>query len=605
MDERPHRPSDGVRATDGARSTDGGATDGARPAEGVQVSHALGFDLSGHELDGRYRITRRIGTGGMATVYEARRIGLDRRFAIKILRPELAEAETNVKRFLREARAAAAIEHPNIVTIVDVGEHSRPVYFVMEYLDGVDLRQVIRAQGRQQWPRTRERVLQVVAALAAAHARGIVHRDVKPANCFLVRDDAGNERVKVLDFGIAKVLEESQDFTNVTATHGIVGTVAYMAPEQAKSGTVDARTDVYALGTMIYELLAGTVPFPDKNPFVALSRQMSDPPQPLREHRPDLSAEVEAIVMTCLAKDPAERFQSMEALGGALRAVADEPVVWTGPMVAAPREESPPAEASTGGMPRVHVRAQASAMPVAPPPSGPLAGDPTLAGALPRTEQLPARGGREDATPTFPLRPERAAPVVHGREAAAPMPAALRSSQAVPAVREREASSGADTLHGDPTPADASGSVHPRHGMVGLVVGALGMLALGGTATWWALQRDASAETATTEVPVEPPTPTTTTVPTLVPVPTPIERAAEPTDAAAPRPAVTPTPEPPRTDPPTPTREPARTRPRSTSSEPRTPAPTPAEPTPTAKPPDPPPPDVAPDLRNPFVPPKG
>ncbi|MBX7083404.1 MAG: serine/threonine protein kinase, partial [Nannocystaceae bacterium] len=285
----------------------------------AQVSHALGLDLGGLVLDGRYQIGRRLGAGGMAAVYEGRRVGLERRVAIKILRPELAENESNVRRFLREAKAASAISHPNVVSIEDVGGASRPVYFVMEFLDGVDLRQELRRLGRFDWPRTHDLAQQVVSALSAAHAVGIVHRDVKPANCFLVRETDGSERIKVLDFGIAKVLEESQEYTaNVTATHGIVGTVAYMAPEQARSGTVDARTDVYALGTMLYEMLAGTVPFPDKNPFVVIGRLLGEAPVPLRMHRPDLSPELDAVVMTCLEKDPDARFQSMDALGAAL-----------------------------------------------------------------------------------------------------------------------------------------------------------------------------------------------------------------------------------------------------------------------------------------------
>ncbi len=287
----------------------------------VHVSHALGLDLCGHVLDGRYQITTKIGTGGMAIVYEGRRVGLDRPVAVKILRPELAQNEHNVRRFLREARAAAAIVHPNIVTIVDVGESSRPVYFVMERLYGTDLRALLRREPRLPWPRARDLVLQICAALSAAHARGIVHRDVKPANCMIVVGEDGREQVKVLDFGIAKVLEDAQDLTaNVTATHGIVGTVAYMAPEQARGGAIDARTDVYAVGTLIYEMLTGQVPFPDRNPFVAIGRQLTETPAPLRSHRPDVASDVESVVMTCLEKDPDARFQGMDALGGALLA---------------------------------------------------------------------------------------------------------------------------------------------------------------------------------------------------------------------------------------------------------------------------------------------
>ena len=586
----------------------------------IQVSHALGFDLSGHVLDGRYQITRKIGTGGMAAVYEGRRIGLDRRFAIKIMRPELAEQESNVKRFLREARSAAAIEHMNIVSIVDVGESSRPVYFVMEYLDGVDLRHVLRTTGRQEWPRTRARSLEIVGALAAAHERGIVHRDVKPANCFLVRDEDGRERVKVLDFGIAKVLEESQEYTNVTATHGIVGTVAYMAPEQAKSGTVDKRTDVYALGTMIYEMLAGTVPFPDKNPFVALSRQLADPPRPLRELRPDLSAEIESIVMTCLAKDPDERFQSMEALGGALEAVGADPVVWTGPMIAAPRDPtaSPPVRrvaSAAAPIPHAHAPAQANA---AAPGSGPARTTDVLTLRAPeegapaprlRTEVIGQSGASAtapgDATPTFPLpTPEAGAPVVHGRETAAPMPAAVRSSMQMLVVREtsrpRSTSVPSARAHAPP-----GSSVAPTQGIVGLVVGAVGMLALGGTVMWWTLH-DPPAEVAPrpSDAPVVAPAVLPTPTPVLVPAP-------EDRHPAVPLPTTEPAvvPPPPTGGEPRPASEPndgrPRPRPRPTTPDPKLPTVEPDPPPPETKPPDAKNPDVAPGLRNPFgTPPK-
>ncbi len=583
----------------------------------IQVSHALGFDLSGHVLDGRYQITRKIGTGGMAAVYEARRIGLDRRFAIKIMRPELAEQESNVKRFLREARSAAAIEHRNIVSIVDVGESSRPVYFVMEYLDGVDLRHVLRTTGRQEWPRTRARALEIVGALAAAHERGIVHRDVKPANCFLVRDEDGRERVKVLDFGIAKVLEESQDYTNVTATHGIVGTVAYMAPEQAKSGTVDKRTDVYALGTMIYEMLAGSVPFPDKNPFVALSRQLADAPTPLREHRPDLSVEIESIVMTCLAKDPDERFQSMEALGGALEAVGAEPVVWTGPMIAAPREPTaaPPVRrgpSAAAPIPHAHPPAQPNA---AAQPSGPTHATDVITLRAPedgaaaprlRTEVIaqPGATAPSDATPTFPLpAPEASAPVVHGREAAAPMPAAVRSSMQMPvreASRPHSSSVPAARAHSPSTSSVASGQ-----GIAGLVVGAVGMLALGGTVMWWTLH---DAPAATEPAPIEAAESPDATPPVL-PTPSPVlVPAPEDRDPAVPMPT-TPDPSlaPVAEAADTPARPGTRPRPRPTTHDPKLPtvAPDPPPVEPKTTPTEGKNPDVAPGLRNPFgAPPK-
>lgn len=533
----------------------------------AQVNHALGLDLCGLVLDGRYQIIRRIGAGGMASVYEARRVGLERRFAVKILRPELAENESNVRRFLREARAAASIQHSNIVSIEDVGSMAVPVYFVMEYLEGVDLRQELKRVGRFEWPRVQDLTLQIVDALAAAHNSGIVHRDVKPANCFLVRDPSGSERIKVLDFGIAKVLEDSQEFTqNVTATHGIVGTVAYMAPEQARSGTVDARTDVYALGTMLYEMLAGTVPFPDKNPFVVIGRLLGELPVQLRMHRPDLPVDLEALVMTCLEKDPDARFQSMEALGNAISACQPEGVVGTAKV----------------RLPSGLVRAAATRNPAASASSstGPGRTAPLLSAAVSGSASSPSRP-----------------------QSVAAAPAAARfedESESSAALRRRAPASSRDTM------------------LLGVLVGGLGLLALGGTGTWWALRarddeaasRSAAPPTVNEATPTatqasDPPTAPTTPATVVQPVFVPILGTPEPSD--------TPAAELPTTPPSTSTtststsstkrktprgQEPAAssTTPSSTSTSTSTTTSTPGktEPPPKAGP------DISPDLRNPF-----
>lgn len=534
----------------------------------AHVSHALGLDLCGVVLDGRYQVVRRIGAGGMAAVYEARRVGLERRFAVKILRPELAENESNIKRFLREARAAASVQHPNIVSIEDVGGATVPVYFVMEYLEGVDLRQELKRVGRFEWGRTQDLTLQIVDALAAAHATGIIHRDVKPANCFLIRDPAGAERIKVLDFGIAKVLEESQEFTqNVTATHGIVGTVAYMAPEQAKSGTVDARTDVYALGTMLYEMLTGTVPFPDKNPFVVIGRLLGENPVPLRMHRPDLPAELDAVVMTCLEKDPAARFQSMEALGNAISVCQAEGSVVSTAKVRLPSglvRAAKPVVQTAARVPATN--AAPTPAPAAPPTSGPPTGAPT--------SRL-------------------------GESARSSGAVAVAESPSSTALRRRRPASGQDTA------------------LLGVLVGGIGMLALGGTATWWALKGRGEADAdagATAPASIEPAeTPAATVVPTpilqpvLVPIPsggTTAEASGDGGDAK-----VESTPPVVVGTPPATTTTTGRRRPRGAgdptpvpSTTTTTPATTTTAPATTTTTPDPSGkrPDISPDLRNPF-----
>lgn len=280
------------------------------------------FELSGSVLGGRYAVEDELGRGGMATVYAGRRLGLLNRVAIKVLHPELGREPANVKRFLREARAASLIAHENVVDILDFGEVDRlPVYFVMEFLEGSDLRKLLERRGPLPWDEARAIAVQVTGALAAAHGHGIVHRDVKPGNIFVV-DRSGVPHVKVLDFGIAKIVADNDKLTRgVTLTQGILGTVAYMAPEQARSQTLDARTDVYQLGVVLYQMLTGTVPFRGSSPFSVLARHIDEPPVPLREVRPGVPEELEAIVLTCLAKQPEDRFQSMAAIREALLAI--------------------------------------------------------------------------------------------------------------------------------------------------------------------------------------------------------------------------------------------------------------------------------------------
>lgn len=284
-------------------------------------------DLTGAVLGDRYEVLGKLGVGGMASVYEGRRVGLLNRVAIKVLKAELCEDPANVKRFLREARASSVIEHENIVDIVDFGPtDALPVYFVMEFLEGHDIKQTIKAEGPIPWNRAHSILLQVASALGAAHDKGIVHRDVKPANIFLVRRPNGEDYVKVLDFGIAKVVEEGLGgiTRGLTMTNGLLGTVAFMAPEQARGGQIDARTDVYALGVVMYQMLTGQVPFNGTNPFMVLERHVNEAPRPPRQLNGNIPPEAEALILRCLAKSPDHRYGSMGELLEVLEQMATQ-----------------------------------------------------------------------------------------------------------------------------------------------------------------------------------------------------------------------------------------------------------------------------------------
>lgn len=283
-------------------------------------------------LDGRYRILEQIGKGGMGTVYLAEHNKLGKRVALKVLSiGDLSNRrEEMVTRFVNEARAVALIAHPHIVDVTDFGEHDGNPFFVMERLEGSDLERVIKEGGAIPFVRARRIAMQIAEALGAAHGRGIIHRDAKPANVFLIFRDGDPDYVKLLDFGLVKLTDESSGTR--TRTGFIFGTPQYMSPEQAKGERVDQRTDIYALGCILYEMLTGAVPFDGETFMKILSDHMLTPVEPPTSRRPDLRirADVEAVVMKALAKDGQERFQSMAEFAAALEAIeveGDEPVV--------------------------------------------------------------------------------------------------------------------------------------------------------------------------------------------------------------------------------------------------------------------------------------
>jgi serine/threonine-protein kinase len=305
------------------------------------------MDLEGRILGGRYRLSSLLGVGGMARVYLASDRVLERQVAVKVLTPPYGQDPVFVERFQREARSAAGLSHPNVVAVFDSGSDADQHYLVMEYVAGPSLAQLLHRQGRLAPRRAVELAIQVCAALAAAHAQGLVHRDVKPANVLVGPDG----RVKVTDFGIAKAAAA----TTLTGTGTVLGTAAYLSPEQAQGRPVDARSDLYSLGCVLYELLCGTPPFGSgaDSPAVAVaSRHLHQPPEPPSARNSQVDAALDAVVLTALAKDPAQRFQSAIELQAALEQVLAGETVAAGPgqpaAAAAPTEPLPGLPARTG-----------------------------------------------------------------------------------------------------------------------------------------------------------------------------------------------------------------------------------------------------------------
>lgn len=277
-----------------------------------------GDPLLGAIIDGRYRIDQRIGDGGMGVVYRASHVILQKLFAIKVLRPELARDPEVVQRFVQEAKAASAIGHPNIVNINDFGQtEDGSVYLAMEFLVGQTLAQAMAA-GPLLYPRALDLFVQISAALDATHAHDIVHRDLKPENVFLKREGRDPDVVKVLDFGIAKVRNAA---AKLTRTGMVFGTPHYMSPEQAAGQPVDHRSDIYSLGVIMYQTLAGQLPFIAESFMEIVTKHMYEPPAALSAGTHALPPALEALVMQCLAKKPEDRPQSMREVQAVLQRV--------------------------------------------------------------------------------------------------------------------------------------------------------------------------------------------------------------------------------------------------------------------------------------------
>ncbi|TDC25512.1 Stk1 family PASTA domain-containing Ser/Thr kinase [Micromonospora sp. 15K316] len=316
-------------------------------------------------LGGRYQVGELLGYGGMAEVHRGRDLRLGRDVAIKMLRTDLARDATFQMRFRREAQNAASLNHPAIVAVYDTGEETAPTgetlpFIVMEFVNGRTLKEVLAAEGRLQPRRALEICADVCAALEFSHRHGIIHRDIKPGNVMLTQTG----QVKVMDFGIARALASGA--TTMTQTSAVIGTAQYLSPEQARGEAVDARSDVYAAGCVLFELLCGHPPFVGDSPVSVAYQHVREAPPTPSDINPDVNPAVDAIVLKALSKNPLNRYQSAaEMRADLLRAAAGRPVLATPVM----REQE--------------------TMPMAPA----AAGYPVGGGAAPPTRQIPARVG--------------------------------------------------------------------------------------------------------------------------------------------------------------------------------------------------------------------
>ena len=310
------------------------------PFDGTPLVAAAGWDASssaliGSVIDGRYEVSSVIGEGGMGTVYEVRHRALGKRFALKALRKELAQDSEIAARFIQEARTAAAVSHPGLVEITDFGQlESGQVYFVMELLEGQSLAALLRSGGPLPAERGLAIVRQLVHALKAAHDASIVHRDLKPDNIHIGRGDVHADVVKLVDFGLAKVIGASK----LTAAGVVFGTPHYMSPEQAAGEVVDHRADIYALGIVMYEMFTGKVPFEADSYMGVLTKHMYMAPAPPSELNAELKSlgALEDVILRCLQKRPQARYENL----GVLLRVLDQRLPYVEPSRA--RHAAPP-----------------------------------------------------------------------------------------------------------------------------------------------------------------------------------------------------------------------------------------------------------------------
>jgi serine/threonine protein kinase len=356
---------------------------------------------------GPYRIEGYIGRGGMGVVYRAEHTHLGRQVAIKLLAPELAENQSFRERFVRESRVAARVDHPNVIPIYEASEHDGRYFIAMRYVDGVDLREILHTSGPLELERALEVLTQVAGALDAAHAQSLVHRDVKPGNILVV---GGSGHCYLTDFGLTKAISSDTAFT---ATGQFVGTTDYVAPEQIEGKELDRRTDVYSLGCVFYEMLAGKPPFRRETDMAAMWAHMQEPPPRVTERRPELPAGLDAVVATAMAKSKDDRFPSCSTFAAAARSAIE---LGTGRSATAPQLAAavPPAPAPV------------PAPPPAPAPPPPAAAAPPPAPAV-ASGAYTSPGGAPPQQPPYYAPPPAYA-------AAAPPPPAPRRQKPLTAI---------------------------------------------------------------------------------------------------------------------------------------------------------------------------
>jgi eukaryotic-like serine/threonine-protein kinase len=327
-----------------------GATDpGFRPSQPATADPLVGLVIA-H----RFHVEDLIGQGGMGKVYRARHLALERPVVLKMLKPQLLEDPTLVGRFEREAKAASRLNHPNVIQVLDFGrlENDGTLYIVMEHVQGKDLRLVLR----DEWPLGEERLCnimaQVCSALGEAHVNNVIHRDLKPENIMIEARRDQPDHVKVLDFGIAKILDS--DVPGLTRHDVVCGTPQYMAPEQATGSALDERSDLYAVGVILYQMTTGHLPFDGANSMEVLTRHVNEPPVPPRQRQSDapISEPMERLILRALEKDPAKRPQTAEQFREELLAVPPQALAVA--RAATPSRSSPAVPAAKAPPRRPH-----------------------------------------------------------------------------------------------------------------------------------------------------------------------------------------------------------------------------------------------------------
>ena len=410
-----------------------------------------GDPLQRGSVVGGYRIDELISRGGMGLVYRATNVALNRIYALKVLAPGLADDEQFRERFKREMRIAASLHHPNIVGIHNAGEHDGMLFFVMDYITGTDLREVLVKSGAMDPSRVIDLLDQFASALDAAHSRGLVHRDVKPANILITVKD-GEEHAYLTDFGLAKKYDTA---SGLTAKGAVVGTVDYMSPEQITGSHTDARTDIYALGCVVYQMLSGKVPYERDNSVATLFAHVYDPPPPLEGETSETYPAFAPVLEKAMAKDPSERYFSAgdfaRDASAALKGM---------------RYTAAPTIVGTGDATPVVKNAEPTAPPQAPPTMPPVeagkAADPVQASEF----IAPAGAGAPPESPGSEVVPPRTAVPAETKLTDSPspredIPAVAAEATSVPAAAEPTSAASASQQPTSPSPASAAPETSP------------------------------------------------------------------------------------------------------------------------------------------------